>query len=221
MPGPVGSNHAGGPNLASGSRTAATLQDLISSTIAILKEAKDHYDAIENDTAVLVAFHGAGRRLPLVEQALDAVNTQLAEGNLTGDPENTGKILEACKNDAELSEIIFKAVAEAPPNSRFDYYKTAVKEKGQGRMVEALVIAMMKGVCVLAENDSIKEAMSVQVRDLDDAIRELSEMGTSVPTEGSGGIFNQFGSGDQFNAPGGWATKNNLTGSNFSGNVSF
>ncbi|KAM4066693.1 hypothetical protein HRG_000752 [Hirsutella rhossiliensis] len=79
---------------------------------------------------------------------------------------------------AKMSENIFKAVPQAPQpqTSRFEGYKAAARQEGQGRTVEVLVVGMMEDVCALAEipeNGAITPGMEDQVKGLHDAIDKL------------------------------------------------
>ncbi|RSL38020.1 hypothetical protein CEP53_015257 [Fusarium sp. AF-6] len=181
---------------------ASTVTDLISRTITTLEAAINHYNVVKDDKGLRKAFHGAGRGLLRVKQALEAASTQLAGGNLAGDLQSAMNSLEACNINAELSKSIFNAVAQAPKPSRFESYKEAVRQEGKGRTVEVLVMGMMMDVCALAENDVIKAGMGDQVNGLRGAIEKLSEMEPSVPKEGSGTTFTHYGSGDQNHAIG-------------------
>ncbi|KAK4206118.1 hypothetical protein QBC37DRAFT_301447 [Rhypophila decipiens] len=193
-----------------------------SGTIAILKATTKHYNIVSNEKSLRGAFHEAGRGLLLVEEALQAAETLLDGRGL----QSVMNSLESCNTKAKLSESIFRDVAEAPERARFERYKAAVRRDGKGNTVEALVEGMMEDVCDLAKESAIEAAMETHVKALRDAIDKLSGMEPSVPTEGSGDMYSNSGSGTQFNAPRG--TQNNNTGSghqftgpSFSGPVTF
>jgi len=199
---------------------------LISSTIDILKASTENYQIVKDDKGLREAFHGAGRALHIVEEALHTAKTQLNGRSLAGNPQSSMTSLEACNTKAKLSESIFKNVAQAPETARFESYKEAVQQQGNGKTVEALALGMMKDACDLAENDAIKAEMEHYVNRLRDAIDKLSKMEPSVPNESSGHNFYAYDDSRQFNALGG--TQNNNTGSgnqfpgaSFSGAVSF
>ncbi|KAH7175770.1 hypothetical protein EDB81DRAFT_770986 [Dactylonectria macrodidyma] len=189
---------------------AATVTDLISSTITTLEAATDYYNVVKGDKGLREAFHEAGRGLFLVGKALQTAKTQLGGRNVAGDPQSVMDSLKECNSNAELSKSIFNAVAQAPETSRFEGYKEAVTQEGKGRTVEVLVMGMMNDVCALAENGAIRVGMEDQVNGLRGAIEKLSKMEASVPKEGLGNIFNSYG-GKQFNAPDG--TQNIADGS--------
>lgn len=208
------------------SMMAATVTDLISGTITALEGATDQYNLIRDDKGLQEAFHSAGQRMILIEEALRAANTQLARRDQTQVSQSVLNSLEACNNKAELSMSIFKHVAPMPKTSRFERYYAAVRSEGKGKTVEVLVMGMMSDVCALAENDAIRAAMEDQVKKLRDATEKLSKMEASVPGQKSGNMFNHYGTGDQLNAPGGTLNKstgsgNHFPGATFSGSVSF
>ena len=99
--------------------TGANVTSLISSTIAILKATTKDYNIVNDDKDLREAFHGAGRGLLLVEEALQTAETQLDGRGLAGDPRSAMSSLEACNTKAKLSESIFKDVAQAPETARF------------------------------------------------------------------------------------------------------
>jgi hypothetical protein len=205
---------------------AASVTDLIRSTIKTIKEATPHYSVVKDDKGLREAFHEAGRGLLLVEQALQTAKTQLGGRNLAGDPQSVMGSLKECSTNAELSKNIFNAVAESPETSRVDRYKEVVRQGGKGRPVEVLMMGMMNYVCALAENGAIRAGMEDQINALRGAIEKLSKMEASVPNEGSGNTFAHCGSGDMLNAPGGTVNKstgsgNHFPGATFSGSVTF
>ncbi|KAH7019083.1 hypothetical protein EDB80DRAFT_699840 [Ilyonectria destructans] len=196
---------------------AATVTDLISSTITTLEAATDHYNVVKDDKGLREAFHEAGRGLLLVRQALQTAKTQLGGHNAARDPQNALDSLKACNTNAELSKSIFNAVAQAPETSRFEGYKEAVRQEGKGKTIEVLMMGMMNNIFVLAENCTIRVEMDDQVNELRGAIEKLSKMEASVPNERSGDSFTHFGSGDQLNAPGGTVNKSTGDGKHFAG----
>lgn len=70
---------------------------------------------------------------------------------------------------------------------------------------------MMKAICDLIKGSAMEAEMEDNIKELHEKIEELGTMEPSVPDEQSGNIFNNTGSGKQFNATGG--TQNNNTGS--------
>jgi hypothetical protein len=207
--------------------TSADIIKSISETITIVKATTKDYNVVKEDTSLREAFHEAGRGLILVKETLQGVKDHLDICNPVGDPKKAMRALEACNETAKLSKVIFEDVAKAEETSRFENYKEAVRDKGKGRTVEAVVKGMMSSVCQLAQDSSIKGAMEDHVKGLRAAIEKLTKMEPSLPTEESAYIFSHYGDGDQFNALEG-GTQNiargsgpQFPGANFNGNLQF
>jgi hypothetical protein len=200
--------------------TDANITGLISSTISTLSTAVQEYNVINNDDGLQPAFYKAGRRLPLLVEGLQTVETQLNGRRLAGDPYAAIALLEDCNAQAKQFESIVKRVAHAPENQRFELYRLAVRQQGQGKEAMALALGIMKSVRDLAENDTIKATMEGYVIRLRDAIDKLSKMEVSVPNESPGNYFYSYHNSRQFNSLGG--TQNNNTGNgNYFGGASF
>jgi hypothetical protein len=195
----------------------ADITSLICSTIAVLRATTKHYTTVKDDKGLPEVFYEAGRGLIFVQESLQAVSTQLDRHNLAGDPQSAMSLLESCKTKAQLSESIFKDVAQAPEILRPKRYKAAVRHQGQGNTVEVLTTGMMNDVCDLAENDAIKAVMEGQVKALREAIDKLFKMEVSVPNEGPANAFNQYGSGKQYNSVGGPQNNSDGSGPQFPG----
>jgi hypothetical protein len=198
----------------------------ISSTIITLKAIEEYYQIIKDDKGLREAFHEASRALHIVEEALQTAKTQLHRRSLAERSQSVMTSLKACNTKAKLFESILKIVSEAPETARFERYKAAVQQEGNGKTVEALAMAMMKDVCDVAENDTMKIGMEQHVKRLRDAINKLLKMEASVPNESSGNSFNAYNDSNQFNAIGGIQNNNTgsghqFTGANFSGSVNF
>ncbi|RYP70088.1 hypothetical protein DL771_005705 [Monosporascus sp. 5C6A] len=191
---------------------------LISSTIAILRATFENYNIVKGDKGLREAFHGAGRGLLLVEDALQTAKIQLDGRDPAGDPGTAMGPLEACNVKAKLSESIFKDVAQGPEALRLQRYKTAVRREGKENTAEALVTGMMNDACDLANNSAIEAAMKDQVKGLRDAIDELSTMEPSVPNDPLGISFSNSGSGRQFNNTEGTQYNTTDNGKQFFGN---
>ncbi|KAL2015415.1 hypothetical protein VTK56DRAFT_5510 [Thermocarpiscus australiensis] len=198
-----------------------TVSNLFADTIDVVEAAATYYNSVKDDKSLREAFHEAGRSQGLVRQALQAANSNLGDREPT---EKTAELVKACHAKAKLSEGIFKEVAQAPEDSRFERYKEAVRER-KGSTVEVLTVGMMKHMRELAEDDAMKPAMEDRVVELRDAMAKLSKMEPSVPTEEAGHNFTNWGR-DQIYAPGGTVnrsegTGNHFPGAPFSGSVTF
>jgi hypothetical protein len=195
----------------------ANFSSLVSSTITVLNSTKNDYNNVSGDRRLPRAFHEAGQGLLLIEEVFQYVKSQTDGRNIRGDHGDTIRSLEACKAKAELSEGIFKDVSQAPETERFEYYKRAVRRKGECNPVEVLVMGMMSDVCDMAKDSAIEAIMRTRVKVLREALEKLSKMEPSVKNKQSGNIFSSYGSGNQFNATGGAQNNNTGSGNQFSG----
>ncbi|RYP29542.1 hypothetical protein DL767_006670 [Monosporascus sp. MG133] len=199
-------------------KAGANVISLISETIAVLETTAGDYSIVKDDKGLLKALHEAGRGLLLVKDALQTAQKQLGGRNLAGDPQTAMGSLEACNTKANLSQSIFKDVAQAPEILRFERYKAAVRQEGKGNTVEVLVRGMMNDVCDLAKDRAIKAAMKDHVKGLRDAIDKLSTMELSVLNKVPGNTFSYYGAGTQNIHTG---SGNQFAGATFSGSVHF
>ncbi|KAK6814556.1 hypothetical protein RU639_009429 [Aspergillus parasiticus] len=204
----------------------ATVSSLVSSIITTLDSTKHHYSIVKDDKRLPEAFHGAGQGLLLIEDSLRSIERNNDWHEITGEPKQAMGLLEACNCKAKLSEAIFVDVAQARRSERFEDYKMAVRGKGKGSPVEALVTGMMNDVCEMANDDTTEAAMKAEIFSLREALELLSKMEPSVPKQQPDSYFSNYGSGNQFNTTGG--TQNNnmgngnqFSGASFSGTVNF
>ena len=165
-------------------------------------------------------FIKRGEGLRLIEDALQRVERHNDGREIAGEPKHVMGLLEACNCKARLSEAIFQDVAQEGTSDRFEDYKMAVREKGKGSPVEALVTAMMHDVCEIANDSTIEAAMKAEIISLSTALEQLSKMEPSVSNEQPGSHFSNYGSGNRFNTTGGTQNNNMGNGNQFPGLLS-
>ncbi|KAE8139807.1 hypothetical protein BDV38DRAFT_241229 [Aspergillus pseudotamarii] len=204
----------------------AHFSSLLSSVITTLSSTKQHYNIVKDDKRLPATFHEAGQGLLVIEDALRCVERNNDGRDIAGEPKHAMGLLEACNCKAKLSEAIFLDVAQGRGSDRFEDYKMAVRGRGKGSPIEALVTGMMNDVCQIANDSTIEAAMKVEIISLRTALEWLSKMEPSVSNEQPGSHFSNYGSGNQFNTTGG--TQNNnigngnqFPGASFSGTVNF
>lgn len=184
----------------------------IPAIIVSVEASRRHYGKVKDDKDLLTAFHGAGKALDFIDQALQAVKNYL---NLNG-LSSSASSLNSCKSKANVSEKIFKLVSGAPKDTRYMCYETAVQETGNGQTVEDLVLGMMKGIRDLA-NSSGDAGMKHCAAWLNDRIMDLADMGSSLQKKVANNQFNAHDNSTQFNAPGGNQHNNISNGFQFTG----
>lgn len=173
-----------------------------------LDTANSQYEAVKNEKSLQESFHEAGRTVPLIQQAL-----QEAKPDAARTTRNTISALRDCNTKAEVLRDMLEAVAEASETSRAEAYRAAVKQVSNGRTIEVLVLGVMADMCGLAEDLAIEE----KVEEIQVAMDKLSKMESSLPKAESGNVFNHYGSGNQYNAPGGAQNVSKGNGNHFPG----
>src|SRR5689334_16139071 len=98
---------------------SVTVSNSFADTINAVEAAANYYNSVKDDKSLREAFHEAGRGQGLLRQALQAPNSNLGGHKPT---ERIAELVEACHAKAKLSEGIFKEVAQAPEDSRFERY---------------------------------------------------------------------------------------------------
>lgn len=177
---------------------AAFIIGLIAGIIGIINEAKQVFDAVKDTQGQPEAFRQVHARLPLVKDILLQAQTRAATFN---DPAALEPILKSCKAKAERLQELFVKVIQKDDPKWYDRYKSALKSLGKGERVESLMEGILKDIQVLACEKLIGTATEVQVKQLEEAIRYLNEMPSSITDEARG--QSHSGSGDNFGIFGG------------------
>ncbi|KAM0415786.1 hypothetical protein ACHAPT_013247 [Fusarium lateritium] len=177
-------------------------------TASTIGSAALQYDVVKGDTTLREAFHEAGRSLQLVQQAL-----QESQSELPGATQKALDLIRKCNEKAEISKSLFLAVADASAGARQEAYAEAVQKRSNGETVEALAIGIATDVCELAETLAIQS----HIDELRAAIDRLNNAESSLPKAKPDGVFNHYGAGNQYNAPGGVQNISKGAGNHFPG----
>ena len=174
---------------------AGTVIGLISAVITIIEATKTVYDAAKDAKGQPEAFRQVAARLPLVNEILQSAKerTQTLEESAR---EALKPILKSCKAKAENLEKIFQEVIRKDDDKWYDRYKKAISILGKGDKVECLMEGILKDIQVLACERLMGTATDTQIKELEDAIKEMNEMPPSLPDEARSVIQTHSGSGD-------------------------
>ena len=116
-------------------------------------------------------------------------------------------ILKSCKVKAErLQEVFLKVIRKDNPKW-YDRYKSALKTLGKGEKVESLMEGILKDIQVLVCERLMGTATDAQVKQIQEAIKQMNELPSSLPEEAEGVVQTHSGSGDNI-AHGGQGTLN-------------
>ncbi|OBT83368.1 hypothetical protein VE02_08363 [Pseudogymnoascus sp. 03VT05] len=165
---------------------------LISGVISIIEATKTIYDAAKDAKGQPEAFRQVHARLILVIGILDRARERAQIVDETTQ-EALEPILESCKAKAEKLNEIFQVIRK-DDDKWYDRYKTTLGTLGEEYKVECLMEEILKDIQVLVCESLMGTATDAQMREIQEAIKEMNEMPSSLQDETVGVTQNQ-GSG--------------------------
>ena len=174
---------------------AGTVIGLISGVISIIEATRTVYDAAKDAKGQPEAFRQVAARLPLVGEILQSAKerTQTLDESAW---EALKPIIKSCRAKAEDLEKLFQEVIRKDDDKWYDRYKKAVGTLGKGDKVECLMEGILKDIQALACERLMGTATDTQIKELEEAIKEMNEMLPSLPDEAGGFTQTHSGSGD-------------------------
>jgi N-terminal domain on NACHT_NTPase and P-loop NTPases len=167
---------------------------LISSIITILDNVAQLYSTIKDTHHLPRAFGEVAERLPLVRSTLQTAEGYIRKYSVDGETCKVIKpIVEICKEKAERLESILQQITSEPDAARLQRYHLVVLMLGKENRVEELMTSILKDVQLVAENPAM------QVRELSQAIQDLSEVPPSTLDSNPSHIFRNYDTDSQFN----------------------
>ena len=183
---------------------AGFLIGLISGVISIIEAAKTVYDAAGDTKGQPEAFRQVAARLPLVIEILRSAKERVSALDETA-LDAIEHTLESCKAKAENLQKIFQKVIRKDDDKWFDRYKKALSTLGKGDKVECLMEGILKDTQLLACEKLMGIATEAQVKRLEEGIKEMKEMPSSLQEETGSVTQNHHGSGNNNANTGGGA----------------
>ena len=177
------------------SAEAGLVVGLISGVISIIKAAKSVYDAAKDAKGQPEAFRQVDARLPLVIEILHIAEEKAKMLDEMAQ-EELKPILESCKAKAENLEKIFQEVIRKSDDKWYDRYKKALGTLGKECKVESLMEGILKDIRVLACEKLMGIATDAQMKEIEEAIKQMNKMPSSLPDEAGGVTQNHQGSGN-------------------------
>ncbi|PVH70078.1 hypothetical protein DL98DRAFT_383961, partial [Cadophora sp. DSE1049] len=144
---------------------------LISDVISIIEATKTIYDAAKDAKDQPEAFRQVAARLPLVIEILRSAKERASVLEETA-PEALEHTLESCKAKAENLKKIFQKVIQKDDDKWYDRYKNKV---------ECLMEGILKDIQVLVCERLNGTAIEAQVKEIEEAIKQMNEMTSSLP----------------------------------------
>lgn len=174
---------------------AGVVIGLIAGVIAIIEAAKTVYDAAGDAKGQPEAFRQMAAQLPLVIEILRSAEKRASTLDETA-MDAIEQTLESCKAKAETLKKIFQKVIRKDDDKWFDRYKKALSTLGKGDKVECLMEGILKDTQLLACEKLMGIATEAQANELEEGIKEMKEMPSSLPEETGSVTQTHHGSGN-------------------------
>ena len=174
----------------------------IAAVIGIIDASIKIYHSAQKDLKFSEAFEAVGRRLPIILDTLQTCKSHLEpiQSSLPADIcKGLEQILDACDQKAAKLREIFEKVIPGANDGWEKRYLKLFKKWGKGNKVEELMISITEDVQLIVNNHTVKSAKPEQTTKLEDIIKEMKSVKSSVPEEDSSGMNFNSGGGAQTN----------------------
>ncbi|KFY87014.1 hypothetical protein V500_07258 [Pseudogymnoascus sp. VKM F-4518 (FW-2643)] len=175
------------------SSAGAAVVGLISGVISIIEATKTIYDAAKDVKGQPETFRQVHARLVLVIGILNRARERALIVDKTTQ-EALEPILESCKAKAKNLQKIFQKVIRKDDDKWYNRYKKALSTLGKEYKVECLMEEILKDIQVLVYERLMGTATNAQLKEIQEAIKEMNEMPSSLQGETRGGTQNYQGS---------------------------
>lgn len=193
------------------SSAGAAVIGLISGVISIIEATKTIYDAAKDVKGQPETFRQVHARLVLVIEILNRARERALIVDKTTQ-EALEPILESCKVKAKNLKKIFQKVIRKDDDKWYNRYKKALSTLGKEYKVECLMEEILKDIQVLVYERLMGPATNAQLKEIQEAIKEMNEMPSSLRDETRGGTQNYQGSSSNNNANTSRGARRNGTG---------
>ena len=173
----------------------AVVVGLISGVISIIEATKTVYDAAKDAKGQPEAFRQVAARLPLLIEILHSAEERARALNKTAQ-EALEPLLNLLEDKALKVKNIVEKVGRKDGDKWYDRYKKGVAAATKGSKVESLMGEILKDVQVIACEKLEGTATSAQVKELEEAIKEMKELSSSLTDEAGSITQTSTGSGD-------------------------
>jgi hypothetical protein len=174
----------------------------ISVAISIIDVSIKIYNSARKGLKLSEAFEAVGRRLPIILDTLQTCKNHLEpiQGSMPADVcEALEKILDASKEKARTLREIFEEVIPGENDGWEKRYLKVFKRLGKGHKVEELMVSVTQEVQLIVNHHAVKSAKPEQNTELENIIKEMKSVKSSVAEEESSGMTFNSGGGAQTN----------------------
>lgn len=174
----------------------------ISAVIGILDASIKIYESVGKDVKLSEAFQTVGRRLPIILDTLKTCKDHLnpIQGSLAVDVcEALEKIVDVCDEKAGRLRQIFEKSLPGENDKWETRYLKIVQRLGKGNKVEELMLSITEDVQLLVNYHAVTTVNPEQKAELDNIIKEMKSVPSSVPETSSAAPSFHSGGGAQTN----------------------
>ncbi|KAI7973072.1 hypothetical protein EIK77_004349 [Talaromyces pinophilus] len=174
----------------------------ISAVIGILDASIKICNSARNDKKLPETFETIGRRLPIILETLQTCKDHLEpiKDSIPADVcEALEKILDACDEKAGKLREIFEKVIPGEQDTWEKRYLKIIRRFGKGNKVEELMISITQDVQLIVNNHAVKSVKPEQSAELENIIKEMKSVKSSIPEEENSGMAFNSGGGAQTN----------------------
>ncbi|KAJ6037201.1 WD domain-containing protein [Penicillium herquei] len=187
---------------------------VFASTIAIIQAISGTYEAIKNIKSLPHEFDAVSSSLPIARFNIECAEKVFDDPNVDDSfKEEIKKLLHECNEKATSLKEIFQRVDETFNHEKkknklgnlLEIYKAIIIKMSKAHRVETLMKEILEKLHSIGLNKVLRAATQEQVERLETAIKELSEVESSVPDY----AFEAGPSNTQHIASGGTGYQNN------------
>ncbi|KAL4933494.1 uncharacterized protein BDV17DRAFT_287153 [Aspergillus undulatus] len=163
----------------------------ISAVIGLLDTSIELFKRTQKDLKLSETIETVGRQLPIIRNTLEGCHTHLLPRRDTIPEDVTEaleKTLDACETKANNLKKIFAKITPDQGNPWPTRYAAIVRRLGKGSKVEELMRAITEDVQIIVNHHAVKSADSQQNDQLEQILRELESLESSVPGEDPSGM---------------------------------
>jgi RNA processing factor Prp31 len=174
----------------------------ISAVIAILDSSIKVYDSAQKDLKLSETFKTVRSRLPVLLETLKtcASDLQPVEDSLPADVcEALETILTRCDETAGKLRQIFEKVLPGKADTRQERYVKIITRLGKGNKVEELMVCITEEIQLVVNHHAVKSAGPEQTRALEEIIKEMKSVQSSLSEEEDRGMTFSSQGGAQTN----------------------
>lgn len=172
----------------------------ISAILSIADAIADIYKTIKDIDGLPEAFSVVNGRLPIVKNILKSAQQHIDAARDEAVCKGIKHIVEQCKTNADTLKDIFEKIKPDTGAGKIERYWKAVKAKGKGYEVEALMTSILVDIQLLNSQHGMNTATEDQQKEILAAIKKLSEVQLSISNSEfhhTGVTMNQSGSGER------------------------